>query len=126
MRQDRGTERRQHQRFKLPALYTNVMIEPRLDSTSPQLCGHAYDISQSGVRIELDEPLEIGQSVQIHLELPGGNKDVHAAASVVWVNEAEDDPGPRRMALRFAQFQTPADKVHLLGYLEAGLHRRAA
>ena len=126
MHQDREIERRQHQRFRLPALYTSVIIEPRVENSVPQLCGHAYDISQSGVRIELDEPLEIGQSVQVHLELPGGNKDVHVAASVVWVNPAEDDPGPRRMALRFAEFKTPADEAHLMGYLEAGLHRHAA
>jgi hypothetical protein len=126
MRQGRRIERRRHDRYKLPALYTHVLVEPRIDGEPSQLSGHAYDISNAGVRIELDQPLPVGQTVHVHLQLPGGIKDVNAGANVIWVSTADDDPGPRRMALQFTAFDTAGDQDQLDGYLQTGLHRIAA
>lgn len=109
--------RRADQRFKLQAMYTRVLADGPSDSPINGLQGHVYDISRSGVRIELDEPLDVGQPVNLRIDLPGGEKDISAAAAVVWVNDAQDDPGPRRMALRFGDFQTDADRTRLMQYL---------
>ena len=91
----------------------------------PKLHGHVYDLSRSGVRIELDVPLDPGESVALLLDLPGAGAEVEASASVVWVNDALDDPGPRRMALWFTEFARDADRDRLTQYLGT-VTRRAA
>jgi len=120
------SNRRERARLKLPAMYTSVLVEPKAENAAAAMSGHAYDISESGVRIELDEPLSVGQPVKLHLGLPGAAEQIDAAADVVWVHEADDDPGPRRMALRFTEFATPADYARLTSYLDIGAARLAA
>ena len=108
--------RRESPRFRLPAAYTAVTAH-RGQAALSQLHGHVYDISASGVRIELDEALQPGECVVLDLELPGSRASVNASASVVWVNDPHDDPGPRRMALRFTSFSDRADRDRLFEYL---------
>ena len=72
-------ERRLHQRFKLTPMYTAVTVQSVDCLSIERLEGHAYDISESGVRLELDEPLEKGQHVAMYLELPGQTTDVFVA-----------------------------------------------
>ena len=91
-----------------------------------RLEGHVYDISKGGVRIELDEPLDPGETVALHLELPGAASSVEASASVFWVHDEQDDPGPRRMALQFTEFADSADRDRLGDYIDREGGRRAA
>jgi hypothetical protein len=123
---DAVLNRRQCERFRLPAMYTSVSATPVAAQATPNFQGHAYDVSESGIRIELDEPLDPGQTVDLRLDLPGGAAEVSARADVVWVNEQEDDPGPRRMALRFIKFKTGDDRARLLRYLGSSPTRVAA
>jgi hypothetical protein len=62
----------------------------------------------------------------VDLSLPGALGAVRARASVVWVGDAADDPGPRRMAVRFTGFADPRDEERLAAYLSSGAARRAA
>jgi len=119
-------DRRAHQRFTLMPMYTTVEARRLAADVDQALLGHAYDISETGVRIELDEALEPGESIAVHLTLPGATSSVTASADVVWVNDEIDDPGPRRMALRFTKFRSDQDHDCLLRYLDSGLIRRAA
>ena len=119
-------DRRAHQRFTLMPMYTTVEARRLAGDVDRVLLGHAYDISETGVRIELDEALEPGESIALHLTLPGATSSVAASANVVWVNDEIDDPGPRRMALRFTNFRSDKDHDCLLRYLGSGLIRRAA
>jgi hypothetical protein len=109
-------------------MYTTVTA--RRGGASPAggagLHGHIYDISERGVRIELDEPLEPGENVALRLCLPGARSELEVRGSVVWVNDVEDDPGPRRMALRFIGFPTRSDHERLVSYLTSANIRRAA
>ncbi len=120
------TNRREHVRFTVPPMYSSVTARGGDDPSTPPLHGHAYDLSESGVRIELDEPLAAGQSVSLHLGLPFSDTPIHARADVVWINDADDDPGPRRMALRFTGFLSESDRNRLVSYLGSGQLRRAA
>ena len=88
--------------------------------------GHVYDISVSGVRIELDEPLPPGAHVSLHLQLPGAPAAVEASADVVWCHDDQDDPGPRRMALRFVEFSDRGHHKRLVDFLTREHGRRAA
>ncbi|MHC4127598.1 MAG: PilZ domain-containing protein [Planctomycetota bacterium] len=108
--------RRDSRRYRLPAMYTAVTAR-RGQAASSQLHGHVYDISATGVRIELDEALQPGECVVLDMDLPGARTSVNASASVVWVNDPHDDPGPRRMALQFTSFSDGADRDRLIDYL---------
>ncbi len=107
-------------------MYTTVTARRVARPGNAALCGHIYDICEAGVRIELDEPLEPGESVELELELPGAPGGVEASADVVWIHDALDDPGPRRMALRFTGFAGRGDRDRLTRYLTTSPSRRAA
>jgi hypothetical protein len=64
--------------------------------------------------------------VALHLELPGTQSVVEASASVVWVHDEHDDPGPRRMALQFTGFPRNDDRDRLGDYIEREAGRCAA
>ncbi|MHC4949139.1 MAG: PilZ domain-containing protein [Planctomycetota bacterium] len=108
--------RRRHERFRLPPMYSAVTARP-CGRRSHVLEGHAYDISEAGIRIELDDPLAPGDRVAVNVDLAGGQGTVGALATVVWVNDAIDDPGARRMALQFDCFESDRDREHLARYL---------
>ena len=118
--------RRAHERLYLPPMYTTVTARSRRSGARRRLQGHVYDISEGGVRIELDEPLVPGERITIDLALPGATSGVMVRGSVVWVNDDDDDPGPRRMAVRFERFRARADRERLAAYLAGNPARRAA
>ncbi len=119
-------DRRAYERFTLMPMYTSVEAKRLSDGVAEEIAGHAYDISEAGARIELDQALEPGESIAVDLTLPGASSTVSASADVVWVNDVTDDPGPRRMALRFTNFRSDEDHDRLRRYLGSGLVRRAA
>ena len=118
--------RRRHERFTVPPMYSSVTAELPDGAEAVAVHGHVYDVSETGVRIELDEPLEAGQIIALRISLPCSDAQVRASGHVVWINSRDDDPGPRRMALRFTDFQTESDRDRLISYLDRGHLRRAA
>ncbi|MDZ4756029.1 MAG: PilZ domain-containing protein [Phycisphaerae bacterium] len=114
-----GRERRRHARFKVVPMYTRLQVRGPADDALP-LDGHVYDISEGGLRFELDEPLPEGERVTVEIDLPGCQKLIKAYGKIVRVNDREDDPGPRRMALRFDSFVDEASKRALSRYLGEG------
>jgi c-di-GMP-binding flagellar brake protein YcgR len=115
--------RRAFERFSLPPMYTAITASRAAGAC---LSGHAYDISEGGMRLELDEALAPGEVVTVDIELPGTQSSISVRGNVVWVNDADDDPGPRRHAMRFADFATPADHARLVSFLGQRKLRRAA
>ena len=119
--------RREFERIRVQPMYAAVTARTGTPDNPLRLQhGHVYDISESGVRIELDDALEPGQIVILQLDLPGADAAVEAAASVVWVHDDQDDPGPRRMALKFTEFQNRSDRNRLVDYIDRERGRRAA
>lgn len=119
-------DRREHVRFVMPHQYTAVTVQPSGSMAIGGLEGHVYDISESGIRLELDIPLEVGSVVNFQVQLPLGHGSVTGTGAVVWVNDADDDPGPRRCALHVREYLSPADHVRLLRYLGQAQPCRAA
>ena len=117
---------RQHDRFTLTPMYTRIALNRANGLRFERLEGHAYDVSEGGIRIELDQPLEPGERVSLQIGLPGEDIDIFASARVVWTNSADDDPGPRRAALQFREFQSRSDRDRLVRFLGSDLCRRAA
>ena len=119
-------ELRQHERFRLEPMYTSITVQHGQDLKLASIEGHAYDISQSGARIELDEPLSIGQHVAMCLRLPGETAGVFVSGRVVWVRDAEDDPAARRMAVQFTRFLNDENRARLARHLATSARRLAA
>lgn len=121
--------RRQFERFAVIPAYTEVVV--RLPGKTEALEGHAYDISEGGVRMELDHSIEPGTSIIVEVKLPPGNarsggiEEVLARGTVMW---ADDDgvPGPVRMGVLFDEFASNVDRDRLLGRFATGAYNRAA
>jgi hypothetical protein len=124
-------DRRQFARFQLEHMYTPVAVR-LLDSEVFSIEGHAYDISEGGVRFELDRPIEPGTKVVMQITLPdldstqiGPGRSVYVFANVVWL-EDEDEPGPVKMAAVFTHFARVGDRERLLRQFASGRYRAAA
>ncbi len=119
---------RQFERFALAPMYTavSVVAAGQGQEGSEPVAGHAYDISIAGARIELDQGFQPGDVVHATFELPGGVERIEVDGPVVWVNDDEDDPAARRMAIRFTSFRSESDFQRLCRYLGSGVLYRAA
>jgi hypothetical protein len=121
-----ATERRQHERYVLPHMYTAITVMHADGLRLQRYEGHAYDISESGIRFELDTPLQPGEPVSFQIELPGGGGAVNGTGRIVRLFDEQDDPGPRRMALSIARYATSDDRHRLLRMIGSGQLQRAA
>ncbi len=125
--------RRRFERFALKPMYTPVTVR-RLDGEGTALDGHAYDISEGGIRFELDAPIPSGTPVTMQVVLPAGQGNVHAEdesgrtvlvlGNVIWLDQSE--PGPVQMALAITRFARLGDRDRLLKRLSSGSYLRAA
>lgn len=122
----RTFNRRRHERFCLVPMYTSVTARTSDQNTECELAGHAYDISESGARIELDCDFPTGETLELHFSFPSEHFDIHAKANVVRLFDEDDDPGPRRMGVEFTNFDSEADRQRLLRYLGGKHLLRAA
>lgn len=118
--------RRRFERFSTRPMYTPVVV--RLAGL-PVGEGHAYDISEGGVRFELDAPIPPGTPVEMTITLPGRSPEtdrrIAVAANVVWARRDPDEPGPVQMAAAFTRFAA-ADRERLLANLNTERYARAA
>ena len=109
-------ESREHPRIKLPAMYTLIRVRkqghPHFDRT-----GHIYDISLSGMRFELDYPLDAGEIIDVKIMLPGSSQFTFSASGSVIRLHQEEEPGPARMGFSFHKFHSSADKHRLQQYI---------
>jgi hypothetical protein len=121
----RSVNRRRHERFALPPMYSAVRVEVKPGAVFD---GHCYDISEGGVQFELDHALPYGAPVELHIELPANGGDaippVRVIANVVWTDTSE--PGPVRMAAVFSRFANTTDKERLFRQIVSGRLLRAA
>src|SRR5688500_4697936 len=106
METPRSTERRRHPRFNLAPMYSGVQAHRASGDGHDSADGHAYNISEGGIRIELDHRFEIGERVKLDIALPGAFEEVHVSGKVVWILRSDDDPAARRMAVQFDGFET--------------------
>lgn len=123
--------RRRFERFNLPFAYTSVAVRT-LDSERFQFEGHAYDISEGGVQIELDRAIAPGTPVALRVDLPtsmlpddmGPGRSVFIMGNVVWLDDS--DVGPARMALAITRFARQGDRERLVKAFAARRLSRAA
>lgn len=115
--------RRDANRVSVKPAYSSVAVTA-VDSQE-RLCGHVYDLSEKGLRFEVDHALPIGSSVVLELLVPP-EESIRVRARVVRVFDEADDPGPRRMGAEFTGFESPDDEARLEGLLDSYQLPRAA
>lgn len=105
------TDRRNAERFRLETAVVFVVVGAHGDTpeTKGHFEGHAYDISDSGIRVELDSALPIGTPVDVSVQFPGCGAPIRLVGTVARLFDEIDDPGPRRMGIH-AHAATPADE----------------
>lgn len=128
----RHVDRRQFARFVVEPMYTPVAVRMQTDGGDAPFDfeGHAYDISEGGMRFELDHPVEPGTRIAIRIFLPGTcerdeGRSVLVEGRVVWLEDA-DQPSPLRMAAVFTHFARAGDRDRLLRHFGSGRYRLAA
>ncbi|XAL99709.1 PilZ domain-containing protein [Phycisphaeraceae bacterium D3-23] len=113
------SSQRSEPRLKLPAAYTLVRARV-IGSSKYTWTGHLYDISVTGMRFELDMPLDIDAQIEVRGMLPGkDHTSFRATGRVVRLHSDEEDLGPAVMGMMFEQFRSPMDYQRLLAYLRA-------
>lgn len=127
----RMINRRQFQRFTLEPMYAPVAVRT-LDREVFDIEGHAYDISEGGIRFEIDRAVQPGTRIAMQITLPsshhediGPGRSVFVFANVVWL-EDEDQPGPYKTAAVFTHFARAGDRERLLRMFAGGRYRLAA
>jgi len=115
--------RRDANRVSVKPAYSSVAVTA--DGSAEKLTGHIYDISEKGLRFEVDKALPIGSSVVLELLVPP-EESIRVTARVVRVFDEADDPGPRRMGAEFTGFVSPNDEARLEGLLDSYQLTRAA
>ncbi len=133
MKMTPSVNRRQHERFALRPMYTPVSVRT-LDEEGFRHEGHAYDVSEGGVRFELDYPIAPGTAVAMQITLPvgqivgdedeGPGRAVFVLGNVVWIDDSE--PGPVQMAVAITRFARVGDRERLMRQLTRGAYSRAA
>ncbi len=93
--------RRSAERFRLETALVRVVVGAHGETpqTKGFFEGHAYDLSHSGLRLELDSELPVGTPVEVELHMPGLGSAIHLVGKVARVFDEQDDPGPRRMGV---------------------------
>lgn len=115
--------RRDVTRVSVTAAYSSVAVTA--DGSLEPLSGHIYDISEKGLRFEVDRALPVGSLVELELLVPP-EESIRVTARVVRVYDEADDPGPRRMGAEFTGFDSPGDEERLEGLLDSFHLVRAA
>lgn len=112
-------DRRITERFRLETALVFVVVgaHGNTPETKGHFEGHAYDISESGIRVELDAALPVGTPVDVSIQFPGCGAAIHLVGKVARLFDEIDDPGPRRMGLH-VHAATEADERRLTRLLD--------
>lgn len=113
-----GVEARQSPRLRLPAMYTLIRLRKKGDSRF-NYTGYIYDISQTGMRFELDDPMTPGTELEFRALLPGSQTTTFSASGhLVRMHDDMEEPGPVRMAIKIDKFKTVVDRDMLKQYID--------
>jgi hypothetical protein len=114
-------EHRNRRRLALQAMYTHVRVRPR-GTRLYRWSGHIYDVSESGMRMELDEQVEDGTNVEISAALPGKRATIiRARGTIVRRHDDDAEPGPVRLGVSFDTFTRRNDRRRLADYVSQHL-----
>ncbi|MCL2646539.1 MAG: PilZ domain-containing protein [Phycisphaerales bacterium] len=108
-------DRRRRRRVAVQPMYTKLSLRVLSKAGGP-LEGHVLDISETGMSVQIDDQVPVGQPVTVEFAIAGLGRlrqeewpTIAAAAEVVRIDDLADFPqGPYRTALRFVRMSTMA------------------
>lgn len=117
--------RRSAERFRLGTALVHVVVgaHGNTPDTKGFFEGHAYDICEGGLRIELDAALPVGTPVEVAMHMPGLGQPLKLVGTIARLFDEIDDPGPRRMGIS-VRAASPADAERLERLLDQAAHGR--
>ncbi len=123
--------RREFERFSLSPMLSPITVQRVCEGKMETLTGHAYDISEGGMRIEIDGAVMSGERLNVTFTLPGYAEGdaagaVCAACEVVWLTDAEDDPAWPRAGVRIIRYLDGASAERMIDCFGGRWLRRAA
>ena len=106
-------ERRRRRRTVVPPMYTLAIVRILSHKGDP-MEAHVLDLSETGIALQVDSLIPIGQAVTLEFRVAGLGRIAHdewsefaAAAQVVRHDDLDDFPaGPYKIALRFVRIGT--------------------
>jgi len=106
-------EHRKRRRIALPPMYSTVVVRVLSEQSEP-VDGHAVNMSESGLAVELDRLVPPGSPVTVEFSVSGLGRArpdewpvFVAAAEVLRHDDVDDFPGgPYKTALRFVRIPT--------------------
>ena len=106
-------DRRRRRRVNLQPMYTTVSVRV-LSKRDMPLEGHAINLSETGIVVEIDNMIPIGQAVTLELKVSGLGRlrgdtwpTYAVAGEVVRMDDLAEFPqGPYRVAMRFVRMPT--------------------
>ena len=110
-----GSDHRRYPRKAIRPGYASLSVTTGEETYD----GHIYDISMGGIRFELDDAMDAGTPVEVHMQLPVGDVNaspIHAKGKVVRFHDP-DEVGPIRMGLAFTKLPSASDRRALAGFL---------
>jgi hypothetical protein len=102
-------------------MYTLIRLRP---AGSSRFCwtGHIYDVSTTGMRFEIDSPIEPGTKVDARAMLPGAHHiTFDVTGRVIRLHDEPTDRGPMRMGMIFTSFPHTTDRQKLAEYVVRAL-----
>ena len=109
----RMQERRRRRRVRVASMYSFATVRMLGQRTGP-IEGYVIDVSETGLALEVDTLIPVGQTVTVQFRIAGLGALRHetwaeyaAAAEVVRHEDVDDFPsGPYRIGLRFVRVST--------------------
>ncbi len=106
-------DRRRRRRVNLQPMYTAVSVRV-LSKRDMPLEGHAINLSETGIVVEIDNMIPIGQAVTLEFKISGLGRlrddewaTYAVAGEVVRIDDLAEFPqGPYRVAMRFVRIPT--------------------
>ena len=122
--------RRQCERVRFSPAYTEVLVHRIVNGRMESVEGHLCDLSERGLRIDLDARLDLGEVVNIDLVVPGSaipgvDSTIALACRVVRVEHDPDDPATRAAALIITRCLTSSGFQQLQSVLNVAGRRLA-
>lgn len=98
-------------RRQTPKTSTRIRAYRNHLGLGPNIAVRVLDISETGVRLVLKEPIAVGKEFELNLENVAGSRTVKALAQVVWSVETAD--GQHCIGAHFAK-PIPYADLHLI------------
>jgi len=103
------------ERRKNPRVMVRALVD--YESQDTFIYDHSRDLSEGGVFIQTDKPLQIGEELKLKFSLPDIEKVFEIKGEVIWASSKDSDDNMKGMGIGFKDIQDE-DKRLIQEYIE--------